>query len=95
MVAIRQSYRSDYDHLCDIAHPNALEAVVYFQQLGEHTDVAIYQDKGPSPDEDLTWVLVGAHVLSHFDKAINRIEARLPQLSAKGAENSPYRPGGA
>jgi hypothetical protein len=93
MKPLRESYRDDYDHLCELAHPNALGAVVYFQSLDDRTDTLRYSDRGPAPDEDLKWVLIGAYTLELFDQAIARIEANLPALSARGAELSPKKSG--
>jgi hypothetical protein len=90
MTSLRDSYLDDYEHLSEIAHPNALGAVVYFQQLAGN-DVAVFSDLGPEPDDDLKWVLVGGSILGFLEEAIARIESQLPGLSAKGAEAKPNK----
>jgi hypothetical protein len=88
MQAERASFLKDYEHLSEIAHPNALGAVVYFQQLHED-DVAVFSDMGPEPDDDLRWVLVGGSILGFLEEAITCIESQLPGLSARGAALEP------
>jgi hypothetical protein len=39
MKPLRASYRDDYDHLCELTHPNGLGALVYFQSFGGEQDV--------------------------------------------------------
>jgi hypothetical protein len=92
MNPLRASYTRDYEHLCEMAHPNSLGAVIYFQRLGQENDIATFHSEGPAPEDDLKWVLVGAFMLSYFEEAIQRVEDALPALSAKGAAEKPAQP---
>ena len=92
MDVLRSSYGRDYEHLCEMAHPNSLGAVIYFQRLGRENDIATFHDEGPAPEDDLKWVLVGAFMLSYFEEAVKRVETALPALSARGAASKPTDP---
>jgi hypothetical protein len=94
MNTIRATVRQEYDYLCEHTHPNAFGGVLYFADLQaeETTDTAVFHDAGPAPADDLQWIIVGTHMLRHFEDALNRIEAQLPALSAKGLEQSPHKP---
>jgi|SRR6516164_406322 hypothetical protein len=89
MNEIRDTVREEYDLLCEHAHPNGFGGVLYFADLQSERDTAIFQDGGPDPTDDLQWVIVGTDLLKYFEQALDRIEARLPALSAKGRELSP------
>ncbi|XKH34260.1 hypothetical protein ACIU1J_11310 [Azospirillum doebereinerae] len=81
MTKVRPDARKEYDHLCEYTHPNALGGFLYFGKHDVKADVVTFSDAGPEPEDDLKWVLVGGHVLSHFLDALGRIEAELPRLS--------------
>ncbi|ALG75762.1 hypothetical protein VY88_33085 [Azospirillum thiophilum] len=81
--------RKDYDHLCEYTHPNAFGAFLYFAQPSDAGNVVTFSDAGPDPKDDLHWVLVGGHLLSHLVEALERIDAALPGLSDRGREQRP------
>jgi hypothetical protein len=85
MARVHSSYFDDYEHLCEFAHPNALGGVVYFQRFDD-PDAYWFRDDGQAPEEDIVWVLRGAALLTLLEDAIQRVEARLTELSAKAAE---------
>jgi hypothetical protein len=90
MNEIRDTVREEYDLLCEHAHPNGFGGVLYFADLQSERDTAIFQDAGSDPTDDLKWIIVGTNLLRYFEQALDRIEARLPALSAKGRELSPH-----
>jgi hypothetical protein len=89
MKTVRPSARDDYNFLCEHTHPNGFGGVLYFANPGSADDIATFNDRGPGPEDDLKWVLVSAHLLGHFETALDRIEAQLPALSAKGKTEAP------
>jgi hypothetical protein len=86
MKAVRGSARDDYDYLCEHTHPNSFGGVLYFANPGSADDIVTFTDLGPDPADDLKWVLVAGHILGYFEQALDRIEAQLPALSEKSAE---------
>jgi hypothetical protein len=44
---------------------------------------------GPDPRADLQWIFVAAYFLSNFEAVMDRIEAELPALGARGAAERP------
>jgi hypothetical protein len=77
----------EYDLLSEHTHPNSFGGILYFADLKtEHaSDTAIFPDGGTDPRADLQWIMVAADLLRYFEQALERIEAELPGLSAKGA----------
>jgi hypothetical protein len=74
-----------YEYLSEFAHHNALGAVLWFGLDDPTTDVMQFSSMGPRGEEALIWTLHGALLLRHFAAAFDRIEDRLPALSAFGA----------
>lgn len=91
MNSIRPSARSDYDYLCEHTHPNAFGGTLYFAQYDLRADIVSFSDRGPAPEDDLKWVLVGGRLLGYLEEAIDRIETALQPLSAKGRAEMPLR----
>ncbi|PGH59233.1 hypothetical protein CRT60_00955 [Azospirillum palustre] len=89
MAKARPEFRKEYDHLCEYTHPNSFGAFLYFAQPSDRGSVVTFSDAGPDPKEDLRWVLVGGHLLSHLVEALERIDAALPGLSDRGREQRP------
>jgi hypothetical protein len=81
--------RSDYDYLCEHTHPNVLGGFLYFAVHEKPSDIVVFTDKGPAPEDDLHWVLVGGNLVGHFIEALNRIEQALPALSESGRQQRP------
>ena len=73
-------------------HPNAFGATLYFIEPERQGDVHVFASRGHDPKEDLKWVLVGAHILTHFADAMDRLEAVLPALSERGRLEAPWKP---
>jgi hypothetical protein len=89
MTTIRANVPKEYDFLSEIAHPNGVGAVGFFASMSNPEDVAYFSDSGPDPQADLQWIFVAAYFLSHFEAAMDRIEAELPALSALGSAQAP------
>ena len=70
------------------------ESIISKQTLKDDraVDATDFDDRGPSPGEDLKWVLIAGNLLHHFADALNRIEGALIPLSQRGAEMVPKRP---
>jgi hypothetical protein len=71
-----------YEYLSEFAHPNALGAALWFGLDDPETDVMQFSSVGPRSEEALIWTLHGALLLRHFGAAFDRIEDKLPGLSA-------------
>ena len=87
MARLRPNIMEEYDFLSEHTHPNSFGGILYFADLKtEHaSDTAIFPDGGTDPRADLQWIMVAADLLRYFEQALERIEAELPGLSAKGA----------
>jgi len=95
MNRLRRSFEEEYEYLCEHTHPNAFGATLYFiepEHQGDQGDVHIFTNLGHDPKEDLKWVLVGGHILSHFAEAMDRLDAVLPGLSERGRREGPSTP---
>jgi len=91
MAKLRGSIMKEYDFLSEHTHPNGFGGVLFFADLKTESasDTAIFCDGGPDPKADLQWILVGIDLLQYFEQALDRIDAQLPGLSAKGAAEAP------
>jgi len=90
LKSIRANVPDEYGFLSEIAHPNGVGTVGFFARLGQGSDdVAYFDDSGPDVHADLQWIFVASYFLIHFEQVMNRIEAGLPALSAKGAAEAP------
>jgi hypothetical protein len=91
MAKLRNNIMEEYNFLSEHTHPNSFGAVLFFADLKTEygSDTVLFNDGGPDPRADLQWILVGADLLRYFEQALERIEAKLPSLSAKGAAQKP------
>jgi hypothetical protein len=85
LKAIRESIPREYEFLSEIAHPNSIGTTGFFAAMSNAEDVAYFSDSGPDAHADLQWIFVAAYFLSNFEAVMDRIEAELPALSARGA----------
>lgn len=92
MNRMRGDFEREYDYLCEHTHPNAFGATLYFIAPEHQGDVHVFASRGHDPKEDLKWVLVGAHILTLFVNAMDRLEAVLPDLSERGRLEAPSTP---
>jgi hypothetical protein len=74
-------YRTAYDHLSDITHPNALGTVIYFGSLGENGNM-LFSDATNSAGRARDSFVTAALMLLHFDLALQTLEPRLQKLAA-------------
>jgi hypothetical protein len=84
MTKLCESYRKDYDFLCEYNHGNATGATIYFSHNDRDADVVIFSDCGPDPHHELKWVLIAGRLLEYIDEPMKRLEAALPDLSERG-----------
>jgi hypothetical protein len=89
LKSLRPRVWEEYEFLSDITHPNSLGGFHFFANNPDEKDVVTFSDGGQEPRADLQWILVGGHMLTHFEAALIRIETALPGLSEKGREQSP------
>ena len=80
-------YRTAYDHLSDIVHPNGLGAVVYFGKFTE-PGVMSFFDAGASQSAERAYasLIVAVLLLLHVELALLQTDERLKQLSADTAK---------
>ena len=76
-------YRTAYDHLSDIVHPNGLGAVVYFGTFSEN-GVMPFDDAGVSKSQERarSSLILAVLMLLHVELALIQTEERLKKLSA-------------
>jgi len=89
---IRENVPKEYDFLSEIAHPNSIGVINFFADMRNAEDVAYFSESGPDARADLQWIFVAAYFLSNFEAVMDRIEAELPALSARGVAERP-KPG--
>jgi hypothetical protein len=94
MNRLRGNFEQEYEYLCEHTHPNAFGATLYFIEPEHQGDIHVFASRGHDPKEDLKWVLVGGHILSHFADGLDRLEAVLPSLSERGKLEAPSPPSG-
>ena len=77
------NYRTAYDHLSDIVHPNGLGAVVYFGKFTEPGIMSFF-DVGTSESAERARasLIVAALMLLHVELALQQTDERLERLSA-------------
>jgi hypothetical protein len=99
MNRLRGTFEEEYEALSESTHPNAFGATLYFFEpeafrhfIDGSGDVHVFAARGYDPNEDLKWVLVGAHILTYFADAMDRLEAVLPGLSERGRTEAPSKP---
>jgi len=90
LKSVRAKVVDEYEFLSEHAHPNSLGANQYFASNPDANDVVTFSDGGQDPRSDLQWILIGCHMLEHFEAVLNRIDAELPALSEKGRNESPH-----
>jgi len=74
-------YRDQYDHLSDIAHPNALGAVVHFCNFDR--DVAVFADGINDESKAAVSLVLGAFKLGYAVVACEDLEPLLLKLSER------------
>jgi hypothetical protein len=89
LKVIRENVPEEYNLLSEIAHPNGMGTVGFFANMRNTEDVAYFSDSGPDVHDDLQWIIVAASFLTHFEAVMDRIEAELPTLSARGQAERP------
>jgi hypothetical protein len=92
MTKLWESYREDYDLLCEYTHGNATGAVNYFGRQDQDADVVTFSDFGPDPHYELKRVLIAGRILEYVEEAMNRLEATLPDLSERGRRELQMHP---
>lgn len=93
MNKIYSDCRSDYDYLCEYTHPNAFGAFLYYTTHDKEKDVFVFSSTGPSPNENLKWVLISGKLLGHFLTTFDRLENALPALSELARQKKPNNHG--
>lgn len=81
---IRRKVEEEYDFLSEHIHAASFGTILYFAEKLKTEDAYVFHDGGPEPEADLQWILVGIKLLEGFEKALDRVEAALPDLSARG-----------
>ena len=88
MKKVYKDARSDYDHLCEYAHPNVFGGFLWYARHDRETDTVTLSNAGP-PNETLFWSLQGAHLLLYFGYALERMQNDLiPTLTALGEKEA-------
>jgi hypothetical protein len=80
----RPKIEEEYDFLSDHVHPAGFGTMLYFAEKSKTEDAYVFSDGGPDPAADLKWVLVSIRMLEEFEKSLDRVEAALLGLSARG-----------
>jgi hypothetical protein len=73
-------FRSAYDHLSEIVHPNGLGSVVYFARMSE-TKLTFF-DKAAVPERAIESLISASFMLLFVDYELNEIETRLQRMEA-------------
>ena len=81
---IRRKVEEEYDFLSEHTHAASFGTILYFAEKLKIEGAYVFHDGGPEPEADLQWILVGIKLLEGFVKALDRVEAALPDLSARG-----------
>lgn len=75
-----ETYRSAYDHLCEIVHPNGLGAVVYFATNDD--GVLTFHQRGAVPDRPMESLLMAAILFMTVYVELDAMEKSLDVLAA-------------
>jgi hypothetical protein len=89
LSSVRKKAEEEWSFLSEHTHPAGFGTLLYFAEKLKNEDAYMFQDGGPDPHADLQWILVSIALLEHFEKALDRIEAALPALSARGQAEKP------
>jgi hypothetical protein len=73
-------FRSAYDHLSEIVHPNGLGSVVYFARMSD-TELTFF-DKAAVPERAIESLISASFMLLFVDYELNEIESRLQRMEA-------------
>jgi hypothetical protein len=84
LASVRSKVEEEYDFISDHVHPAGFGTVLYFGDKLKDEDAYEFHDGGPDPEADLQWILISIKLLEEFEKALDRVEAALPALSARG-----------
>jgi hypothetical protein len=79
-------FRSAYDHLSEVVHPNALGTTVYYTSLT--SGVASFTDSGSGHRRALDYIYTSGVLLLVFLATIMEVDGMLKQLSADAAANA-------
>jgi hypothetical protein len=74
------TYRSAYDHLCEIVHPNGLGAVVYFANNDD--GVMTFHPRGSSPERPMESLLMAAILFFTVYVELDAMKKSLAVLAA-------------
>lgn len=89
LTSVRKKAEEEWSFLSEHTHPAGFGTLLYFAEKLKDEDAYIFQDGGPDPHADLQWILVSIKLLEEFEKALDRIEAALPALSARVQTEKP------
>ena len=84
LTKLRAEARKEYDHLCEVTHPNSYGIFLLFGNFDHKNDVVVMHAKDQYPDESFKWTLVAARYLEFFENALDEIDAKLPNLRELG-----------
>jgi hypothetical protein len=80
MAKRHPNYRTTYDHLSDIVHPNGLGAVVYFTRV--EPGITRFADDAITPNSTRASIISATLLLLFVEVALTQTEERLVKLSA-------------
>ncbi|MET4203693.1 hypothetical protein [Bradyrhizobium sp. LA6.12] len=75
-----ETYRSAYDHLCEIVHPNGLGAVVYFAR--NEDGLMTFQPRGAVPERAMESLVMAAILFLTVFVELDEMEKSLAALTA-------------
>jgi hypothetical protein len=90
-----QGSRSEYDHLCEYAHPNLKGGFGTYVRTDEHT-LETYFGINPQGLEMSTWGLGSLHIIliigTEINKRLNAFQPEFENMVKKHAPDRPYYP---
>lgn len=92
LKSLRPKVREEYDFLSEFAHPNSWGSFHYFASNPDDNDVVTFSDCGQDPLDDLKWVMIGAHMLTHLEQSLVKIDELLSKVSQIGRNKSSNYP---
>ena len=80
LKSLRAEARTEYDHLCEITHPNSLGTFLLFAKHDRKADVVEFFTGDQFPDESFKWTVVAAQFARFLEDALDEIDKKLPAL---------------
>jgi hypothetical protein len=74
------AYRSAYDRLCELVHPNGLGAIVYFAKFAEAEAELVFHPDGADKDRSMYSLFMAALLWVILESEINAMETALTKL---------------